>query len=74
MTLSFLFRRVRNFIVNPYTVLWRPPVSPYGLLEEELYADPWKLLVGCMLLNKTSGVQVGLSNSTAISKKMYSFR
>eukprot|EP00210_Caulerpa_lentillifera_P009371 g8934.t1 len=45
-------------VVNPYAVLWHPPLSPYGLLEEELYADPWKLLVGCMLLNKTAGVQV----------------
>lgn len=37
---------------------WVPPVSPYGLLEEELYRDPWKLLVSCMLLNKTTAVQV----------------
>jgi hypothetical protein len=27
--------------------------------EEELFDDPWKLLVACMLLNKTSGKQVG---------------
>lgn len=26
--------------------------------EEELFDDPWKLLVACMLLNKTSGAQV----------------
>ena len=37
---------------------WNPPVSPYGLLEEELYKDPWKLFVSCILLNKTSAVQV----------------
>ncbi|EFN59677.1 hypothetical protein CHLNCDRAFT_14045, partial [Chlorella variabilis] len=37
---------------------WEPPVSPFGLLEEELFDDPWKLLVACMLLNKTSGAQV----------------
>lgn len=43
---------------DPRQVLWEPPVSPYGLLEEELYADPWKLLVACMLLNKTSATQV----------------
>lgn len=33
-------------------------MSPYGLLEEELYDDPWKLLTACMLLNKTTGTQV----------------
>jgi hypothetical protein len=27
--------------------------------EEELFDDPWKLLVACMLLNKTSSVAVG---------------
>ena len=43
---------------DPRLVLWDPPVSPYGLLEEELYQDPWKLLTACMLLNKTSGKQV----------------
>lgn len=37
---------------------WVPPVSPYGLIQEKLYKDPWKLLVACMLLNKTSGQQV----------------
>lgn len=43
---------------DPRLCLWEPPVSPYGLLEEELYDDPWKLLVACMLLNKTAGTQV----------------
>lgn len=37
---------------------WIPPASSYGLLEEQLYDDPWKLLVACMLLNKTSNKQV----------------
>ncbi|KAL4427718.1 hypothetical protein ABPG75_001807 [Micractinium tetrahymenae] len=43
---------------DPRLCLWEPPVSPFGLLEEELFEDPWKLLVACMLLNKTSGTQV----------------
>ena len=43
---------------NPRIAVWEPPVSPYGLLEEDLYQDPWKLLIACMLLNKTSGKQV----------------
>lgn len=40
--------------------LWEPPASPYCLIEEILYEDPWKLLVACMLLNKTSGRAVSL--------------
>ena len=33
---------------------WHPPVSPFHLVEECLYADPWRLLVGCIFLNKTT--------------------
>ena len=43
---------------DPRQALWHPPASPYGLIEEYLYHDPWKLLVACMLLNVTSGLQV----------------
>ena len=37
---------------------WVPPVSPYGLLQECLYEDPWRVLVACVLLNKTSAAAV----------------
>jgi len=43
---------------NPRTSLWIPPASGYSLIEEMLYNDPWRLLVACMLLNKTSGKTV----------------
>ncbi|XP_066144902.1 uncharacterized protein [Euwallacea fornicatus] len=33
-----------------------PPKSPHNLLEEELYLDPWSLLVATIFLNKTSAV------------------
>lgn len=33
---------------------WEPPASPYGLIQETLFSDPWKVLVACILLNKTS--------------------
>jgi len=38
----------------------RPPVSPYGLIEEDamVYNDPFKLLVVCQLLNKTTATVV----------------
>ncbi|KAG7666769.1 putative Methyl-CpG-binding domain protein 4-like protein [Nannochloris sp. 'desiccata'] len=44
--------------IDPRKATWVPPVSPYGLLEEEVYENPWKLLIACLLLNKTSGSQV----------------
>ena len=37
---------------------WRPPHSPFGLLEELFWDRPWALLVCCILLNQTSRVQV----------------
>ena len=33
---------------------WHPPPSPLSLIEEALYRDPWKLLVACCLLNRTT--------------------
>lgn len=32
-----------------------PPKSPYNLVQESLYKDPWKLLVATIFLNRTSG-------------------
>lgn len=51
-------RRETSAQEDPYAVVWTAPASPFGLLEEELYLDPWKLLVGCLFLNKTSAKQV----------------
>ncbi|XP_072176784.1 uncharacterized protein [Diadema setosum] len=34
---------------------WTPPRSPYNLLQESLFHDPWKLLVGTIFLNRTTG-------------------
>nr|AAM64924.1 unknown [Arabidopsis thaliana] len=33
---------------------WVPPRSPCNLLQEDHWHDPWRVLVICMLLNKTS--------------------
>ena len=44
--------------VDPRACLWVPPPSPYCLIEEVVYEDPWRLLLACMLLNKTSSKQV----------------
>lgn len=35
---------------------WIPPKSPYNLVQESLYEDPWKLLVATIFLNRTQGV------------------
>lgn len=34
------------------------PPSPFGLIEELLTDDPWKLLVGCIMLNQTTRSQM----------------
>jgi methyl-CpG-binding domain protein 4 len=31
-----------------------PPRSPYGLIQEDLWPNEWKILVACMLLNCTT--------------------
>ncbi len=45
---------------DPRVSMWEPPQSPYSLIEEELFGNPWRLLVACILLNKTSIVQVSV--------------
>lgn len=37
---------------------WVPPRSEHGLIQEDHYHDPWRVLVICMLLNRTRGLQV----------------
>ncbi|KAL5257495.1 hypothetical protein ACHWQZ_G012440 [Mnemiopsis leidyi] len=34
---------------------YHPPKSPYSLIQETTYQDPWRLLVATVLLNKASG-------------------
>ncbi|XP_018617767.2 methyl-CpG-binding domain protein 4 [Scleropages formosus] len=34
---------------------WTPPRSPFCLVQETLFHDPWKLLVATIFLNKTNG-------------------
>ena len=36
---------------------WIPPKSPFNLIQESLFHDPWKLLISTIFLNKTSGKQ-----------------
>ncbi len=34
---------------------YAPPVSPYGLVQEQLWEDPWKLLIATIFLHRTTG-------------------
>nr|XP_006631030.2 PREDICTED: methyl-CpG-binding domain protein 4 [Lepisosteus oculatus] len=34
---------------------WTPPRSPFALVQETLFHDPWKLLIATIFLNRTSG-------------------
>ena len=33
-------------------------ISPYGLLQEQFYKRPWRLLIACIMLNLTTRSQV----------------
>ena len=32
---------------------WHPPKSPFNLIQEQLYEDPWRVLVACIFCNLT---------------------
>jgi len=35
---------------------WTPPRSPYNLIQEHLWEDPWKIFVACIFCNLTRRV------------------
>ena len=37
---------------------WKPPKSPVGLIQEDLWPNEWKILVSCLMLNLTTRKQV----------------
>ncbi|KFM64166.1 Methyl-CpG-binding domain protein 4, partial [Stegodyphus mimosarum] len=37
---------------------WIPPRSPFNLIQEDLYHDPWKMLIATICLQKTTGGSV----------------
>ena len=43
---------------------WIPPKSPYNLVQETLFHDPWKLLVATIFLNKTTGATIHTNKTT----------
>lgn len=57
-TLSASEKRAEAYLRKAPDCTWRPPCSPYNLLQEDHAHDPWRVLVICMLLNITTGPQV----------------
>ena len=49
------FQRSPPGLQKFFTLKYTPPKSPFNLIQEELYTDPWKLLVATIFLNKTGG-------------------
>ena len=47
---------------------WSPPRSPYCLIEEWLWNQPWRMLIACILLNKTTAKQ--LLNNQVLQRVM----
>ncbi|PON85984.1 DNA-3-methyladenine glycosylase I [Trema orientale] len=47
---------------------WKPPRSQLGLLQEDHLHDPWRVLLICMLLNRTTGLQQHYINNYSDSE------
>lgn len=45
----------KNVLKNKINTKWTPPRSPFNLVQEHLYHDPWQLLVATVFLNRTQG-------------------
>ena len=43
-------------LILPQTQIWIPPKSPYKLIQEDLYNEPWQLLIATIFLNCTKGI------------------
>tara|TARA_B100000700_G_scaffold331642_1_gene466449 strand:- start:26844 stop:27317 length:474 start_codon:yes stop_codon:yes gene_type:complete len=44
-------------IILEMTMTWMPPKSPYNLIQESLWKDPWKIFVACIFCNLTKRVE-----------------
>ena len=53
---SDYFRTTSKQESRSYSSLtWIPPKSPFNLIQESLFHDPWKLLIATIFLNRTTG-------------------
>jgi methyl-CpG-binding domain protein 4 len=44
-------------IILEMIMMWKPPKSPYNLIQEKLWKDPWKIFVACIFCNLTKRVE-----------------
>ncbi|GBB93482.1 hypothetical protein RclHR1_02180024 [Rhizophagus clarus] len=49
-------KKAASIVIN-YVPKFIPMPSPFNLVQETLYYDPWKLLIATMFLNRTRGSQ-----------------
>ncbi|XP_064632527.1 uncharacterized protein LOC135490887 [Lineus longissimus] len=47
--------RLEPVSLKKYHQQWTPPKSPYKLVQESLFHDPWKLLIATIFLQRTAG-------------------
>lgn len=55
---SEYFKDCRKTVINirlNKIISWIPPRSPFNLIQELLYHDPWKLLIATIFLQKSQG-------------------
>lgn len=44
-----------HYFNTPSGNQWVPPRSPYALIQEDLFHDPWQLLIATIFLTKVTG-------------------
>lgn len=47
--------RTSHYFDTPSSSQWIPPRSPYALIQEDLFHNPWQLLIATIFLTKVSG-------------------
>jgi len=47
-------QHIKRLKLSSQCRIWIPPTSPFNLIQEKLYSNPWKLLVATIFLNKTN--------------------
>jgi len=44
-----------HYFDNPPGDQWIPPRSPYALIQEDLFHNPWQMLIATIFLTKVTG-------------------
>lgn len=48
--------RTSHYFDKPVGDKWIPPRSPYSLIQEDLFHNPWQLLIATIFLTKVTGM------------------